>query len=55
MATNTCVTPRLLARIACSLVPPPSKPASNYPIFPSITRIAQSAYEAPVIIFGTKS
>ena len=55
IATRIYVTPKLLARIACSLVPPPVKPLSKEPIVESITKIAQSAYAAPLIIFGTKS
>ncbi len=54
-ATHIYKTPKLLARMACSLVPPPSNPLSNSDILPSTTKIAQSAYDTPIIIFGTKS
>jgi len=41
--------------IAWSLVDPPSHPFSNPPLWASITKIAHSAYEAPVIMFPIKS
>ena len=54
-ATQIYNTPRLLAKMACSFEPPPSKPLSNSDMFPSTTKIAQSAYDAPIIMLGTKS
>jgi len=49
-------TPKVYAKSACSLVYPSLEiPASNSPYGLAIIKIAQSAYEVPVIIFLIKS
>src|SRR5213593_1258737 len=56
MATTRFFTPRVLARYACSLACPPGPTAtSNSPFLPETTRIATSAWLAPVIMFLMKS
>jgi len=50
------LTPKVYANKACSLVYPSFEiPASNSPTGDAIIRIAQSAYDVPVIIFLMKS
>ena len=56
MATISCLTPRVYARRACSRVWPSLEiPASNSPVPAAMMRIAQSAWEVPVIMFLMKS
>ena len=55
-ATMSCLTPRVKASKACSRVWPSLEiPASNSPVPAAIMRIAQSAWEVPVIMFLMKS
>ena len=56
MATINCLTPSVSARYACSRAWPPGPMAtSNSPFFADTTRIATSAWLAPVIMFLMKS
>ena len=56
MATIICLTPRVYASRACSRVWPSFEiPASNSPVPAAIMRMAQSAWEVPVIMFLMKS
>ena len=56
MATMSCLTPRVKASKACSLVCPSLEiPASNSPIPEAMIKMAQSAWEVPVIMFLIKS
>ncbi|KAL7355766.1 ankyrin repeat protein [Histoplasma ohiense] len=56
MATMSCLTPRVKASRACSRVWPSLEiPASNSPVPAAMMRIAQSAWEVPVIMFLMKS
>eukprot|EP01139_Manchomonas_bermudensis_P011272 Amastigsp_a342495_104.p4 type:complete len:107 gc:universal Amastigsp_a342495_104:711-1031(+) len=51
MATIICLTPAVLARMACSRVCPPlSNPVSNSPVRAEITSTATSACDAPPIM-----
>ena len=55
-ATISCLTPRVKASKACSRVWPSLEiPASNSPVPAAMMRIAQSAWEVPVIMFLMKS
>merc|ERR1719445_1212001 len=55
-ATMSCLTPRVYAKRACSLVCPFLEiPASNSPVPEAIIKTPQSAWEVPVIMFLMKS